>query len=103
MNIERDDGAQNRIATAIANALGEIIRRAINATEVITTPSGRSGATATAARSAAAPPTNGVKASLIAAIGRSTTRDQWTSAPPGGSSRYWRRSNQSWPESKART
>src|SRR5688500_20276266 len=45
-----------------------------------------SGAKATAARSAAAPPKRGASASLIPAIGRSTSRDQWTSAPLGGSS-----------------
>ena len=40
---------------------------------------------------------------ISAAIGRSTRRDQWMLNPPGGFSRYWRRSYQPWPASQSRT
>jgi hypothetical protein len=50
-----------------------------------------------------AAPKNGFTARMIAAIGRSTRRDQWMLKPSGGLSRYWRRSYQPWPFSQART
>jgi len=64
---------------------------------------GNKGASAAAAFSAVAPPMKGVSRSLRPAIGRSTSRDQWMSAPVGGLSLYWRRSYQPCPSSSART
>jgi hypothetical protein len=91
------------MAMARAKAQGEISRLAVTATAAIAAAIGSRGASATAVFSAAGPPMKGASASLIPAMGRSTRRDQWMSAPKGGLSRCWRKSYQSCPASRPRT
>ena len=88
---------------ASAKALGEISRRIAAPTAKKVTIIGSIGATATATFSASAPLMNGFSPNMMAAIGKSTIRDQCTLAPSVGFSLYCRRSNQSWPAINART
>ena len=48
-------------------------------------------------------PVTAEAASMMAAIGASTSRDQCMTKPPGGPMRYWVRSNQPWPPIRSRT
>ena len=83
--------AQASRAMASGQAMPATSRRTTTVIAVIATSIGSSGATATAICSAIRPPKSGVKMSFSAAIGRSTSRDQWMFDP---ASRCWERSYQ---------
>ena len=90
--------------SAGSNAQSPPIARAIlnmNASAAAINASGQ--ATSATVSPVAMLPVSAEAASMIAAIGASTSRDQCMTKPPAVPMRYWCRSNQAWPPIRSRT